>query len=141
MLQSLDATNRRIAMTSASGVTSQDTANARHLQESLNALRQRQQPPRLVTSPDDRAALERALRPRPAHLGRFLVGHHLQHALAATALRAEPEPRVNHGPKPWKNAGQVEGRLRTAPGYTVPVGVPYYRRQGPRRAGNRDAGG
>ena len=127
-------------MTSESGLTSQDTDNARHIQEILNELRQMQQTPRLVTSPDDLEALEREIRQRTDHLGSLLVGHHLQHALDSTALRAEQEQLVSHWPKTLKNDGKVEVRMRTAPGYTVPVWVTYYRRKGQRRAGKRDAG-
>jgi len=127
-------------MTSESGLTSQDTDNARHIQEILNELRQMQQTPRLVTSPDDLEALEREIRQRTDHLGSLLVGHHLQHALDSTALRAEQEQLVSHWPKTLKNDGKVEVRIRTAQGYTVPVWVTYYRRKGQRRAGKRDAG-
>ena len=127
-------------MTSESGLTSQDTDNARHIQEVLNELRQMQQTPRLVTSPDDLEALEREIRQRTDYLGSLLVGHHLQHALDSTALRAEQEQLVSHWPKALKNDGKVEVRIRTAQGYTVPVWVTYYRRKGQRRAGKRDAG-
>jgi hypothetical protein len=127
-------------MTSASGSTSQDTDNARHIQEILNELRQMQQTPRLVTSPDDLEALEREIRQRTDHLGSLLVGYHLQHALDSTALRAEQAQLVSQWPKSLKNDGKVEVRIRTAQGYTVPVWVTYYRRKGQRRAGKRDAG-
>ena len=46
-------------MTSDSGLTSQDTDYAKHIQEVLDELRQLQQTPRLVTSPDELEALER----------------------------------------------------------------------------------
>jgi hypothetical protein len=140
MLQSIDSTNRSIDMTRESGLTSQDTDNARHIQEILNELRQMQQTPRLVTSPDDLEALEREIRQRTDHLGSLLVGHHLQHALDSTALRAEQEQLVSHWPKTLKNDGKVEVKIRTAQGYPVPVWVTYYRRKGQRRAGKRDAG-
>ena len=90
-------------MTSELGLTSQDTDNARHIQEILNELRQMQQTPRPVTSPDDLEALEREIRQGTDHLGSLLVGHHLQHALDATALRAEQAPLVSHWPKTVKN--------------------------------------
>jgi hypothetical protein len=127
-------------MTSESGLTSQDTENARHIQEVLNELRQMQQSPRLVTSPDDLEAVEREIRQRTDRLGSLLVGHHLQHALDSTALQAEQEQLVSQWPKALKNDGKVEVRIRTAQGYTVPVWVTYYRRKGQRRAGKRDAG-
>jgi len=127
-------------MTSELGLTSQDTDNARHIQEILNELRQMQQTPRPVTSPDDLEALEREIRQGTDHLGSLLVGHHLQQALDATALRAEQAQLVSPWPKTVKNDGKVEVRIRTAPGYTVPVWVTYYHRKGQRRAGKRDAG-
>ena len=127
-------------MTSESGLTSQDTENARHIQEVLNELRQMQQSPRLVTSPDGLEAVEREIRQRTDRLGSLLVGHHLQHALDSTALQAEQEQLVSQWPKALKNDGKVEVRIRTAQGYTVPVWVTYYRRKGQRRAGKRDAG-
>jgi hypothetical protein len=127
-------------MTSESGLTSQDTDNARHIQEILNELRQMQQTPRLVTSPDDFEALEREIRQRTDYLGSLLVGPHLQHALDSTALRAAQEQLVSHWPKTLKNDGKVEVRIRTAQGYTVPVWVTYYRCKGQRRAGKHDAG-
>jgi hypothetical protein len=65
-------------MMSDSGLTSQETDNARHIQEVLNELRQMQQNPRLVTSPDDLEALEREIRQRTDRLGSLLVGYHIQ---------------------------------------------------------------
>ena len=127
-------------MTSESGLTRQDTDTARHIQELLTELRQMQQPPRLVTSPDDFEALEREIRQRTDYLGSLLAGYHLQYALDSTALRAAQEQRVDHWPKTLKNDGKVEVRIRTAQGYTVPVWVASYRRKGQRRAGKRDAG-
>jgi hypothetical protein len=67
-------------MTSDSGLTSQNTDNARQRQEVLNELRQMQQSPRLVTSPDDLEALEREIRQRTDRLGSLLVGYYMQQA-------------------------------------------------------------
>src|SRR5919198_4223266 len=102
MLRSIDSTTRSIDMPSESGLTRQDTDNARHLQEVLNELRQMQQPPRLVTSPDDLEALEREIRQRTDRLGSLLVGYHRQQALASAALHAEQEILVRPWPKPRK---------------------------------------
>jgi hypothetical protein len=127
-------------MTSDSGLTSQDTDYARHIQEVLSELHQLQQFPQLVTSPEELEALEREIRQRTDHLGSLLVGHHLQQALDSAALQAKQEQLVHHWPKPLKNDGKVKVRVRTAQGDTVPVWVPYYRRKGQRRAGKRSAG-
>jgi hypothetical protein len=127
-------------MTSDSGLTSQDSAYATHIQEVLNELRQMQQTPRLVTSPDELEALEREIRQRTDRLGSLWVGHHLQHALDSSALQAEQAQLVSHWPKPLQNDGKVEVRIRTVQGYTVPVRVSYDRRKGQRRAGKRSAG-
>jgi len=59
-------------MTRELGLTSQDTDDAGHIQEVLNELRQMQQTPRLVTSPDDLEALEREMRHRTDRLGSLL---------------------------------------------------------------------
>jgi len=99
-----------------------------------------QQPPRLVTSPDDLEALEREIRHRTDRLGSLLVGSHMQQALDSVALQAEQERLVRHWPKPLKNDGKVKVLVRTAQGHTVPVWVTYYRRKAQRRAGKRDAG-
>src|SRR6516164_10681733 len=112
MLQSRDSTNRSIDMTSELGLTSQDTDNARHIQEILNELRQMQQPPRLVTSPDDLEALEREIRQGTDHLGSLLVGPHLQQALDSAALQTEQEQLVRQWPKPLKNDGKVKVMIR-----------------------------
>jgi hypothetical protein len=48
-------------MTSDSGLTRQDSDDARYIQEVLNELRQMQQTPRLVTSPDELAYSGRML--------------------------------------------------------------------------------
>ena len=96
-------------MTSDSGLTSQDTDYARHIQEVLNELRQMQQTPRLVTSPEELEALEREIRQRTDRLGSLLVGHHLQQALDSAALQAEQEQLVRQWPKPLKNDGKVTG--------------------------------
>jgi hypothetical protein len=58
----------------------------------------------------------------------------------ATALQAEQALRVRQWPTPRTNDGQVKVWLRTAQGRAVPVWVTHARRQGPRRAGQRDAG-
>jgi hypothetical protein len=127
-------------MTSESGLTSQDTDNARHIQEVLNELRQMQQTPRLVTSPDDLEVLEREIRQRTDRLGSLLVGYHIQQALDSAALQAEQERLVRHWPKPLKNDGKVKVLIRTAQGLAVSVWVTYYRRKGQRRAEKRYAG-
>jgi hypothetical protein len=55
-------------MTSDSGFNSQDTDYARHIEEVLDELRQMQQPPQWVTSPDELEALEREIRQRTDRL-------------------------------------------------------------------------
>src|SRR5262250_2438733 len=140
MLWSIDSTQRSIDMPSESGLTRQDIDNTRHIQDVLNELRQMQQTPRLVTSPDDLEVLEREIRQRTDRLGSLLVGYHLQQALDSAALQAEQERLVRQWPKPLKNDGKVKVLVRTAQGHTVPVWVTYYRRKGQRRAGKRDAG-
>src|SRR5215470_3621012 len=140
MLQRRDSTQRSIDMPSESGLTSQDTYDARHIQEVLNELRQMQKTPQLVTNPHDLEALEREIRHRTDRLDSLLVGYHLQQALDSTALQAEQERLVSHWPKPLKNDGKVKVLVRTAQGHTVPVWVTYYRRKGQRRAGKPDAG-
>jgi len=127
-------------MTSESGLTYEDTDDTRPIQEALHALHQLQQPPRLGTSPDEREALERAMRQHSDRLGSFLVGHHLQQALESAAMPAEPEHLVRQWPPSLKHDGQVRVMRRTAQGLAVPVRVTYYRRQGQRRAGKRAAG-
>ena len=127
-------------MTRNSGLTNQDSDDARYIQEVLNELRQMQETPRLVTSPNELEALEREIRQRTDRLGSLLVGHHLQQALAAAAMQAEQEQLVRQWPTPLKNDGRVKVGMRTAQGHTVSVWVPYYRRQGSRRAGKRAAG-
>lgn len=127
-------------MTSDAGLISQDSDYASHIQEVLNELRQMQQTPRVVTSPDALEALEREMRQRPDRLGSFLVGHPLQHALDSAALQAEQAQLVSQWPKPLKNEGKVEVRMRTAQGNTMPVRVSYDRRKGQRRGAKRSAG-
>jgi len=131
---------RSIEMTSDSGLISQDSDYASHIQEVLNELRQMQQTPRVVTSPDALEALEREIRQRTDRLGSLLVGHHLQHALDSAALQAEQAQLVSQWPKPLKNDGKVEVRIRTAQGDTMPVRVSYYRRKGRTRGAKRSAG-
>jgi hypothetical protein len=127
-------------MTSDSGLTSQDTDYPKHIQEVLDELRQMQQYPRVVTSPDELEALERKIRQCTDRLGSFLVGYHLQQALDSAALQAEQERLVRQWPKPLKNDGTVMVMVRTVQGSIVPVRVTYYRRKGQRRAGKRYAG-
>jgi len=64
---------RSIEMTSDSGLISQDSDYASHIQEVLNELRQMQQTPRVVTSPDALEALEREIRQRTDRLGSLFV--------------------------------------------------------------------
>ena len=125
---------------SDSGLASQDTDYTRDIQAILDELQQMQQTPRLVTSPKELEALEQEIRQRTDRLGSLLVGSHLQQALDAAALQAEQERLVRQWPKPLKNDGKVQVRVRTAQGLAVPVWVTYYRRTGQRRAGKRYAG-
>jgi len=123
-----------------SGFNSQDTDYARHIQEVLDELRQMQQPPQLVTSPEELEALECEIRQRTDRLGSLLVGQHLQQALDADAFQAEQEQLVRQWPKPLKNDGKITVLVRTVQGLAVPIRLTYYRRKGQRRAGKRDAG-
>ena len=127
-------------MTRNSGLTNQDSDDARSIQEVLNELRQMQETPRLVTSPDELEALEREIRQRTDRLGSLLVGHHLQQALDSAALQAAHEQLGQPGPQPLKNDGRAKGGMRTAPGLGVSVWGTYDRRKGQRGAGRRDAG-
>ena len=56
-------------MTSEAGLTSPDIDYTRHRQEVLNELRQMEQTPRLVSSPDELEAVERESRQRTDRLG------------------------------------------------------------------------
>ena len=127
-------------MTNDSALARQDTDYAKHIQEVLNALRQLQQTPRLVTSPDELEALEREIRQCTDRLGSLLMGYHMQQALDAAALQAAQAQLVSQWPKPLKNDGKVTVMVRTVQGLAVPVRVTYYRRPGQRRAGKRSAG-
>ena len=127
-------------MTSDSGLTSQDTDYARHIQAVLDELHQMQQTPRVVTSPEELETLEREIRQRTDQLGSLLVGYHLQQALDSPALQTEQDLLVRHWPTPLKSDGKVQVRIRTAQGHTVPVWTTYYRCKGQRRAGKRYAG-
>jgi len=140
MLQRSHEAKRSIDMTSDAGLTSQDTDYTRDIQETLNELRQMQQTPRLVTSPEELEALEREIRQRTDRLGSLLVGQHLQQALDSDTFQVEQEQLVRQWPKPLKNDGKVTVMVRPVQGLAVPVRLTYYRRQGQRRAGTRDAG-
>jgi hypothetical protein len=72
-------------MTSDAALPNQESDDAQHIPEVLNELRQMPQTPQLVTSPDEREALERELRPRPDRWGSLLVGYPLQQALDSDA--------------------------------------------------------
>jgi len=127
-------------MMSDSGLASQDTDYARHIQAVLDELHQMQQTPRVVTSPEELETLEQEIRQRTDHLGSLLVGYHLQEALDSPALQTEQDLLVSHWPTPLKSDGKVQVRIRTAQGHTVAVWTTYYRRKGQRRAGKRYAG-
>src|SRR5215471_8432800 len=103
MLQRRCGTTRSIDMTNDSGLTGQDSDDARYLQVVRNELRPMQQTPRLVMSPDELEALEREMRQRTDRLGSVLVGHHLPQALEAAALPAAQEQLVHPWPTPLKN--------------------------------------
>ena len=74
-----------------------------------------QQTPRLVTSPEEREVLERAMRQRTDRWGSLLVGSHLQQALDAAALQAEQERLMRQWPKSLKSDGKVQVRVQTPP--------------------------
>src|SRR6266446_6600794 len=86
MLERRCVTKRSIAMMRDAGLARQETAYVRHIPAVLDELPQLPQPPRLVTSPEEREALEREMRQRPDRLGRVLVGSPLQQAWDAAAL-------------------------------------------------------
>src|SRR4029434_6563744 len=140
MRQRRDLTKRSIDMTSESGLTSQDSDYVSHIQEVLNELRQMQQTPQLVTSPEELEALEREIRQRTDRLGSLLVGYHMQQALDSATVQAEQEQLVSQWPELLKNDGRVTVWVRAAHGLPVPVWVTYYRRKSQRRAGKRYAG-
>jgi hypothetical protein len=123
------------------GLPCPETADARHLQDILDELGQRQPTPRRVPSPEDLEALEHAMRQRPDPLGRVWVGAPRQPAGDAAALHAEPERLVRPWPQSLQHDGRGKGRGRPAQGHPVPVWGPSERRKGQRRAGKRDAGG
>jgi hypothetical protein len=125
MLQRAYCKRRSIDMTSDAGFHSQDTDDARHIQEVLDELRQMQQLPQLVTSPEALEALEREIRQRTDRLGSLLVGQHLQQALDADAFQAEQAQLVRQWPKPLKNDGKVTVMVRTLQGLAVPVRLTY----------------
>ena len=108
-------------MTSDSGSNSQDTDYARHIQEVLDELRQMQQRPQLVTSPDALEALEREIRQRTDRLGSLLVGQHLQQALDSDTFQAEQAQLVHQWPQPLKHDGRGKVGMRTAHGMAVSV--------------------
>src|SRR6516165_7905124 len=108
MLQRQWSMKRSIDMMSDLGLSSQQSDYASHIQAVLNELRQMQQTPQLVTSPEDLEALEREMRQRTDHLGSLLVGHHMQQALDSAALQAAPEQLVRQWPTPLKNDGRVK---------------------------------
>jgi chloramphenicol 3-O-phosphotransferase len=126
MLQRAYCKRRSIDMTSDSGFHSQETDYARHIQEVLDELRQMQQLPQLVTSPEALEDLERKIRQRTDRLGSLLVGQHLQQALDADTFQAEQAQLVRQWPKPLKNDGKVTVMVRTVQGLAVPVRLTYY---------------
>jgi hypothetical protein len=80
---------RSVTMTSDSGVAKKYSDDARQRQEALDELQRLQETPRLVTSPDEREALEREMRQRTDLLGSLSVGYHIQQALDSAPLQAE----------------------------------------------------
>jgi hypothetical protein len=123
MLQRTVSKQRSIDMTSEVGLTSPDTDYTKHIQEVLHELRQMEQTPRRVSSPDELEALEREIRQRTDRLGSLLVGYHMQQALDAAPLQAEQAQLVRQWPKLLKNDGRVKVWIRTAQGLAVPVWV------------------
>lgn len=127
-------------MTSDPGLTCQNSDYATQIQEALDELQQMQEAPRVVTNPEELDTLEREIRGRTDRLSSLLLGLHLQHSLDCEDFKVEQDLLVTQWPKPLKNDGRVQVWVRTAGGYSVPVWVTYYRRQGQRRAGKRYAG-
>src|SRR5712692_7278456 len=103
-------------MTSDSGLISQDSDYPKAIQEVLDELHELQQTPRLVTNPDALETLEREIRQCTDHLGSLLVGYHMQQALDSAVLQAEQAQLVSQWPKPLKNDGKVQVRVRPAEG-------------------------
>jgi hypothetical protein len=97
-------------------VAKQYSDDARQRQETLDELHHMQEPPRLVTSPDECEALAREMRQRTDHLGSVLVGYHRQQALDAAPLQAEQVQLVSQWPKLLKYDGRVKVWVRTSQG-------------------------
>jgi hypothetical protein len=129
-----------MTMTRDPGVTRQDSDYASQIHEALDQLQQRQEAPRVVTTPEERAPLEREIRGRTDRLSSLLLGLHLQHSLDAEDFKGAQDLLVTQWPKPLKHDGRVQGWVPTVAGHRVPLWVTYYRRQGQRRRGKRDAG-
>src|SRR5262249_61105494 len=98
MLQSSWRTKRSMEMTSDSGLASQDTDYARHIQPVLDKLHQMQQPPPIVTRPEELETLPQEIRQRTDQLDSLLVGHHQQQALNSPASQSQQDPWATHWP-------------------------------------------
>src|SRR5262244_629156 len=98
MLQRRCVTKRSIDMTSDADLPNQDSDYAHHIQDVLNELREMQESPQLVSSPDEIETLIREIRQRTDRLGSLLVGYHLQQALDSDALQAAQEQLVHQWP-------------------------------------------
>lgn len=108
-------------MTHDSGLIREDSDYAKQIQDLLDELQQMQEVPRVVTSPEELDTLEHEIRQYTDRLGSLLLGCHLQQSLDSEALQAEQDLLVSHWPKPLKNDGRVQVRVRTTGGHRVAV--------------------
>ena len=76
-------------MTSDSGVAKQYSDYARQIQETLDERQHMQETPRLVTSPDEREALEREIRQRTARYMKRRMPRWLRYPLLQALCHAK----------------------------------------------------
>jgi hypothetical protein len=94
----------------------------------------------IVRNPQELEALELGLGELLDRYHGLLVGRVLQRSLDSEEVRGQAGELVKGWPKPLRNDGYVQVKVRTARGTLIPISVVYYRRKGRRRAGRRERG-
>ena len=94
----------------------------------------------IVRNPEQLEALELRLGELFDRYHGLLVGRVVQRSLDSEEVKGQAEELVKDWPKPLRNDGYVQVRVRTARGSLIAVWVVYYRRKGRRRMGRRERG-
>ena len=114
--------------------------SGKEIQAAYDRIRELEQSPQNMDTPDALEQLERSLREAMNDLAALLLQKHLQASLDTDELKAQEANLIKSCPGKLKNEGLVTVQIYTLSGLLIQVRVRYYRRSCDRRKGKRYRG-